>query len=178
MARAASRKAASPSPAKSADAFRTISEVANTLGIQKHVLRFWEGKFPQIKPMKRGGGRRYYRPDDMELLMGIRHLLHDEGLTIKGVQKIFKEQGVEFVKGVAREADGAIAMTRAAGASSASAATARRSSAASRSTTSSAPMLHDAVEFARSELATCIRILEGDVAPNERHGEAARSDVA
>jgi DNA-binding transcriptional MerR regulator len=83
---------------KSADAFRTISEVADVLDVQKHVLRFWEVKFPQIRPMKRGGGRRYYRPEDMILLRGIQHLLHAEGYTIKGVQKILREQGVEQVK--------------------------------------------------------------------------------
>lgn len=84
--------------AKSADAFRTISEVADDLEIPKHVLRFWEAKFVQIRPMKRGGGRRYYRPEDMELLRGIRRLLHREGYTIKGVQKILREQGVDAVK--------------------------------------------------------------------------------
>ena len=83
---------------KAADAFRTISEVADDLEVPKHVLRFWENRFPQIKPMKRGGGRRYYRPADLELLRGIRHLLHNEGYTIKGVQKILREQGVETVK--------------------------------------------------------------------------------
>ena len=83
---------------KSADAFRTISEVADDLGIPKHVLRFWEVKFAQIRPMKRGGGRRYYRPEDMELLKGIQHLLHRDGYTIKGVQKILREQGIEVVK--------------------------------------------------------------------------------
>ncbi len=83
---------------KSAEAFRTISEVADDLGIPKHVLRFWEVKFTQIRPMKRGGGRRYYRPADLELLRGIRHLLHREGYTIKGVQKILREQGVDVVK--------------------------------------------------------------------------------
>lgn len=89
---------------KSADAFRTIGEVAEELDVPKHVLRFWEGKFPQIKPMKRGGGRRYYRPEDMALLRGIRHLLHAEGYTIKGVQKILREQGIEQVKVLARGA--------------------------------------------------------------------------
>ena len=84
--------------AKSADAFRTISEVADELDVPKHVLRFWELRFPQIKPMKRGGGRRYYRPADVELLKGIRHLLHAEGYTIKGVQKILREQGIDSVK--------------------------------------------------------------------------------
>ncbi len=83
---------------KSADAFRTISEVADELDVPKHVLRFWEIKFPQIKPMKRGGGRRYYRPEDMALLSGIRELLHSEGYTIKGVQKILKEQGADYAK--------------------------------------------------------------------------------
>jgi DNA-binding transcriptional MerR regulator len=85
---------------KTADAFRTISEVAGELDVPKHVLRFWEGRFPQIKPMKRGGGRRYYRPEDLQLLRGICHLLHAEGYTIKGVQKILREQGVDQVKRV------------------------------------------------------------------------------
>lgn len=84
--------------AKSAEAFRTISEVADDLDVPKYVLRFWEDRFPQIRPMKRGGGRRYYRPEDMELLRGIRQLLRSEGYTIKGVQKILREQGVEHVK--------------------------------------------------------------------------------
>lgn len=83
---------------KTAQAFRTISEVSDELDVPKHVLRFWEMKFPQIKPMKRGGGRRYYRPEDLELLSGIRHLLHAEAYTIKGVQKILREKGVDAVK--------------------------------------------------------------------------------
>nr|WP_241188186.1 MerR family transcriptional regulator [Pseudohalocynthiibacter aestuariivivens] len=83
--------------AKSADAFRTISEVADWLGIPAHVLRFWESKFTQVKPVKRAGGRRYYRPADMQLLGGIRKLLHEDGMTIKGVQKILREQGVKEV---------------------------------------------------------------------------------
>jgi DNA-binding transcriptional MerR regulator len=88
---------------KTAEAFRTISEVAGELDVPKHVLRFWEGRFPQIKPMKRGGGRRYYRPEDMQLLRGICHLLHAEGYTIKGVQKILREQGIDQVKRVGTE---------------------------------------------------------------------------
>lgn len=76
---------------KSAAAFRTISEVADVLEVPQHVLRFWETKFPQIKPLKRGGGRRYYRPDDVDLLRRIQHLLYEEGYTIKGVQKLLKE---------------------------------------------------------------------------------------
>jgi DNA-binding transcriptional MerR regulator len=82
---------------KSPDAFRTISEVADDLDLPQHVLRFWETRFPQIKPMKRGGGRRYYRPEDVDLLKGIRHLLYDHGYTIKGVQKLLKTNGNKFV---------------------------------------------------------------------------------
>ena len=81
---------------KSPDAFRTISEVADELDLPQHVLRFWETRFNQIKPMKRGGGRRYYRPDDVDLLKGIRHLLYDQGYTIKGVQKLLKQNGSKF----------------------------------------------------------------------------------
>ena len=85
---------------KAPDAFRTISEVADDLDIPQHVLRFWESRFPQIKPMKRAGGRRYYRPDDVDLLRGIRHLLYGEGYTIRGVQRILREQGPKFVQAV------------------------------------------------------------------------------
>ncbi len=88
---------------KSPDAFRTISEVAEDLDLPQHVLRFWETRFSQIKPLKRGGGRRYYRPDDVELLRGIRHLLYSEGYTIKGVQRILKEQGPRSVMQIWRE---------------------------------------------------------------------------
>lgn len=87
---------------KATDAFRTISEVAEDLDLPQHVLRFWETKFNQIRPMKRGGGRRYYRPDDVELLRGIQYLLYGEGYTIKGVQRILKEQGARFVMEVWR----------------------------------------------------------------------------
>ena len=86
---------------KSPDAFRTISEVAEDLDLPQHVLRFWETRFPQIKPMKRGGGRRYYRPEDVDLLKGIRHLLYDHGYTIKGVQKLLKTNGNKFVAAIA-----------------------------------------------------------------------------
>ena len=87
---------------KATDAFRTISEVAEDLDLPQHVLRFWETKFSQIRPMKRGGGRRYYRPDDVELLRGIQYLLYGEGYTIKGVQRILKDQGARFVMEVWR----------------------------------------------------------------------------
>ncbi|HEY7246585.1 MAG TPA: MerR family transcriptional regulator [Xanthobacteraceae bacterium] len=85
---------------KAPEAFRTISEVAAELEIPQHVLRFWESRFHEIRPMKRGGGRRYYRPQDMDLLRGIRHLLYAEGYTIRGVQRILKEQGQRFVQNV------------------------------------------------------------------------------
>jgi DNA-binding transcriptional MerR regulator len=83
---------------KSDLAFRTISEAVELLGVPAHVLRFWEGKFPQIKPLKRAGGRRHYRPEDMALLRGIRALLYEDGYQIIGVQKVMKEQGVAFVR--------------------------------------------------------------------------------
>ncbi|MGZ8396425.1 MAG: MerR family transcriptional regulator [Rhodoplanes sp.] len=88
---------------KAPDAFRTISEVAAELDLPQHVVRFWESRFPQIRPMKRGGGRRYYRPDDVELLRGIRHLLYGQGYTIRGVQRILREQGPRFVQTVWQE---------------------------------------------------------------------------
>lgn len=85
---------------KSPDAFRTISEVADLLQTPAHVLRFWETRFPQVRPVKRAGGRRYYRPGDVALLAGIRRLLHDEGMTIRGVQKVLREQGIRHVAGL------------------------------------------------------------------------------
>jgi DNA-binding transcriptional MerR regulator len=85
---------------KAPDAFRTISEVAVELEIPQHVLRFWESRFHEIRPMKRGGGRRFYRPQDVDLLRGIRHLLYGEGYTIRGVQRILREHGQRFVQNV------------------------------------------------------------------------------
>ena len=90
---------------KSPEAFRTISEVADWLGVQAHVLRFWESKFTQVKPVKRAGGRRYYRPADMLLIGGIKRLLHDDGMTIKGVQKVIREQGVTHVASLSQSLD-------------------------------------------------------------------------
>jgi len=87
---------------KSAEAFRTISEVASELDVPQHVLRFWESRFVQIKPVKRAGGRRYYRPEDVDLLKGIRALLYSDGFTIKGVQKVLKERGLRHVAEVGR----------------------------------------------------------------------------
>ena len=91
--------------AKSPDAFRTIREVADWLGVAAHVLRFWESKFTQIKPVKRAGGRRYYRPADMRLIGGIKVLLHDEGMTIRGVQRLLREDGVAAVAARSPELD-------------------------------------------------------------------------
>jgi DNA-binding transcriptional MerR regulator len=85
---------------KSPDAFRTISEVAEDLDLPQHVLRFWETRFNQIKPMKRGGGRRYYRPQDVDLIKGIKHMLYEQGYTIKGVQKLLRESGNQFLVAV------------------------------------------------------------------------------
>jgi DNA-binding transcriptional MerR regulator len=87
---------------KSPDAFRTISEVADGLNVPQHVLRFWETRFSQIRPMKRGGGRRYYRPNDVDLLKGIRQLLYGQGYTIRGVQRILKENGTAHVVAIGR----------------------------------------------------------------------------
>jgi len=86
---------------KSPEAYRTIREVADSLDLPQHVLRFWETRFPQIRPLKRAGGRRYYRPDDIDRLRLIKRLLYEEGYTIKGVQKLFKEQGVQALSAAA-----------------------------------------------------------------------------
>jgi len=90
---------------KAPDAFRTISEVSEALDTPAHVLRFWESKFSQVKPVKRAGGRRYYRPDDVELLSGIKALLHEQGMTIKGAQKLLREKGVKHVAGLTSESN-------------------------------------------------------------------------
>ncbi len=94
----------SANPKKASSAFRTISEVADDLGVQQHVLRFWETKFSQVKPLKRGGGRRYYRPEDVSLLQAIHNLLYVEGYTIKGVQKLIRDVGKkQIVAGFAED---------------------------------------------------------------------------
>ena len=105
---------------KSPEAYRTIREVADSLDLPQHVLRFWETRFPQIRPLKRAGGRRYYRPDDIERLRLIRRLLYDEGYTIKGVQKLFKEQGVQALSAAAASAPVSGSMDEAPGAGEAS----------------------------------------------------------
>lgn len=91
---------------KSADAFRTISEASDELGVPQHVLRFWETRFTFIKPMKRAGGRRLYRPADIAVLKGVKRLLHDEGMTIRGVQKLQREHGLGRITGEAASASG------------------------------------------------------------------------
>jgi DNA-binding transcriptional MerR regulator len=96
------RRAGEGALEKAPDAFRTISEVAEEISVPQHVLRFWESRFTQIRPLKRGGGRRYYRPDDVDLLRGVRHLLYSEGYTIRGVQRILREEGLSFVQSVWR----------------------------------------------------------------------------
>lgn len=96
---------------KAPDAYRTISEVAEDLDLPQHVLRFWETRFSQIRPLKRGGGRRYYRPDDVDFLRGIRHLLYGEGYTIRGVQRIIKESGVKALQALGR-GEGAAALPK------------------------------------------------------------------
>jgi DNA-binding transcriptional MerR regulator len=141
---------------KAAEAFRNIGEVAEELGIKKHVLRFWEVKFPQLKPMKRGGGRRLYRPADVELLKGIRDLLQSAGYTIKGVQRLLREQGIDHVK-LAGTNDGATGSARA---------ERTRRSPQPAPTGRSAPLTLTAVEIGalrsiEAELVACQAILAG-----------------
>jgi DNA-binding transcriptional MerR regulator len=152
---------------KAAEAFRNISEVAHELGVKKHVLRFWEVKFPQIKPMKRGGGRRLYRPADVELLKAIRNLLQNAGYKIEGVQRLLREQGIEQVK--------------VAGASSATDATRPDRTRRLALPSPEAPSVRlSAAEFGAlrsiaAELDTCRTILAGavGVAPPEAHERIA-----
>lgn len=145
-----------PDVVKSEDAFRTISEVALELDVPKHVLRFWELKFPQVRPMKRGGGRRYYRPDDARLLRGIRALLYRDGYTIKGVQKILREQGIEAVKLIGEEAFGGLEVSPPPEPAGLSVSRPARST-AGRSLTS-----RQAIEQAITELEECRALLKRD----------------
>ncbi len=167
---------------KSAGAFRTISEVADELGVPKHVLRFWEVKFTHIRPMKRGGGRRFYRPEDMELLCGIRDLLHREGYTIKGVQRILREQGVDAVKlhGNSPQAqDGAAAKPKrraSAGMRKVRAPKVAETSPARGKSVSGAPAaadLHKRIAAAIAELQSCKELLGGVKAKVRRRAAAA-----
>lgn len=102
---------------KSENALRTISEVGKSLDLKAHVLRFWEGKFTEIQPVKRANGRRYYRPEDVTLIAGIKHLLHEQGMTIKGVQKLMKDEGVAHIRNApnaspAASSDAALTLTQ------------------------------------------------------------------
>jgi DNA-binding transcriptional MerR regulator len=153
---------------KAAEAFRNISEVAQELGVKKHVLRFWEVKFPQIKPMKRGGGRRLYRPADVELLKAIRNLLQNAGYKIEGVQRLLREQGIEQVKAAGGCATGATRPERT-----------RRPAQPSAADTASSVHL-SAAEFGAlrsiaAELDTCRTLLAGAAAvvPAEAHERVA-----
>ncbi len=152
--------------AKSADAFRTISEVSTELDVPKHVLRFWEQRFKQLKPLKRGGGRRFYRPEDVELIKGIKALLNRDAYTIRGVQRILKEQGVEIVKQLA--AGDATALTAVVtadekAASPSAAPSKRRAGGASKSLHTEAPPAgRDVVAAAISELSACRALLAGE----------------
>ena len=160
--------------AKSADAFRTISEVSTELDVPKHVLRFWEQRFKQLKPLKRGGGRRFYRPEDVELIKGIKSLLNRDAYTIRGVQRILKEQGVEIVKrlatGDATAMIGAVPPTEKAAASPSPLPSNGRRAAGSRkterargeSTPQAAHLGRDIVAAAISELSTCRALLAGE----------------
>jgi DNA-binding transcriptional MerR regulator len=154
--------------AKAVEAFRNIGEVAEELGIKKHVLRFWEAKFPQLKPMKRGGGRRLYRPSDVELLRGIRDLLQDAGYTIKGVQRLLREHGVEHVKsaGASHAGEGSGDETR--------------QPPARLATAKGRPVLFSAQEVAAlravmTELETCRTLLAGHRADRPAHARRERA---
>lgn len=165
---------------KSPEAFRTISEVAEALGVPPHVLRFWESRFTQVKPVKRGGGRRYYRPEDVRLLRGIRGLLYDDGMTIKGVQKILRERGIRHVIDLGTTADGhdaaPPASTRAAGRA------ARSRTAPAKPPRSAAPRkpqpdLFDGAAAATTAAAAQVAELEAAPAPPSRQ-VAARDKAA
>jgi DNA-binding transcriptional MerR regulator len=152
--------------AKSADAFRTISEVSTELDVPKHVLRFWEQRFKQLKPLKRGGGRRFYRPEDVELIKGIQTLLNRDAYTIRGVQRILKEQGVEIVKRLASgDATALLAAAPPVGEASPSPVSKGRRPAARKSRRARSETLHadrDVVEAAISELSACRALLAGE----------------
>jgi DNA-binding transcriptional MerR regulator len=151
--------------AKSLEAFRTIGEVSDDLDVPKHVLRFWEGRFPQLKPMKRGGGRRFYRPEDVELLKGIHHLLHNAGYTIKGVQKILRDQGVEAVKALTVAPEVSLAAAARSGASvpPAKAARSQRPTATNKT---AAQIDRTQLAAIANELAYCISLARGQPMTN------------
>jgi DNA-binding transcriptional MerR regulator len=170
--------------AKSADAFRTISEVSTELDVPKHVLRFWEQRFKQLKPLKRGGGRRFYRPEDVELLKGIQTLLNRDAYTIRGVQRILREHGIERVKRLASSTAtgglipalqaGDTAVPATAGPSNGHAKAGRKKAARdpSRATASArTPLGRDVLAAAIEELSACRALLVGTAALKTK-GEA------
>jgi DNA-binding transcriptional MerR regulator len=171
---------------KAADAFKTISEVACELDVPKHVLRFWEGKFTQIRPLKRGGGRRYYRPEDVDLLRAIRVLLHRDGYTIKGVQKLLREQGVDSVKSRLSAGAAAPSRGRADGKSRPAPVSSQSPRARSQGNRRAAagdsgrpqvnPTSADIIAAALAELERCRALLKGEVpaAGEARHREEIR----
>ncbi len=156
---------------KSDDAFRTISEVAEDLDVPKHVLRFWELKFPQVRPMKRGGGRRYYRPEDARLLRGIRALLYRDGYTIKGVQKILREQGVEAVKLIGEDGAEEPAVPNEPARAPARKAPAKKRQDATASTSDARAILKDAI----AELEACRELLKSASADGDDVAQTARA---
>ena len=167
---------------KSADAFRTISEVAEELDVPKHVLRFWEIKFPQIRPMKRGGGRRYYRPEDIELLSGIRALLHSDGYTIKGVQKILKQHGADYAKAYGRGDPTATANGQRSKTTGSAAAKSRRRSAKSTKPRSTkavdlAGEQREMIEKAVGELQACRELLQSGLGRSASGRKRARAAI-
>lgn len=147
---------------KSADAYRTISEVATDLDIPQHVLRFWETRFTQIKPLKRGGGRRYYRPEDVALLRGIRSLLYGQGYTIKGLQRILREQGVKVVQAAGRGERPPLVVEASAEPDEAADIAAMREPAPAVETRERglAPSIRERLEAIVAELSECRRLLE------------------
>lgn len=177
--------------AKSAEAFRTIGEVSTELGVPKHVLRFWEAKFKQLKPMKRGGNRRFYRPEDVELLRGIKTLLHRDAYTIRGAQRVLRDQGVEWVKAMgqptgAAPAAEATAIAGPAVASEPPAAHGRTASRAPKATPAAKPRRGQpragadrraALEVAIQELIACRALLTGG-APDMLGSPVTRGDRA
>ncbi len=148
---------------KANDAFRTIGEVSDELDVPKHVLRFWEGKFPQLKPMKRGGGRRFYRPEDVTLLRGIHHLLHSAGYTIKGVQRILRESGIDAVKNAVEGA--AHAPARSGDGASAPEASGKRRGRPALSASPLSPSLSKELGELLAELQSCLSLALGEVEP-------------
>jgi DNA-binding transcriptional MerR regulator len=179
MARRKQSVAAERAAGKDPDAFRNISETAELLGVRNHVLRFWEQRFTQLKPMKRAGNRRLYRPEDIELLFGIRKLLRDDNYTIKGVQRILRDQGVEAVKEIGRPLDPLYQAAETddpdAAPAEAMATTAgpKPSAPVSQASSEGLPMLRDAVELAISELELTRAILLGEEPPAEVRAAAS-----